>query len=129
MLLNFNSFLPGECNPSSSKEIGLDQCRCELLIQIKYATSTENFRSAADVGKFLQKCMPRERFFFLFFLNGRNLLAIPALSATAEQSFSATRRRKTWLRYSVDKLALITLLFYMCTRTSTLTVQSKAAIC
>lgn len=73
--------------------------------------------------------MHAQRMFFFFFLNGRNLLAVPALSATAEQSFRATRRRKTWLRRSVDELALITLLFYMRTRPSTLTVQSKAAIC
>jgi len=72
----------------------------------------------------IHACPKKRIFFYLFYFsfNGRNLLAILALSATAEQSFSAMRRLKTWLISSMDKLALITLLFYMCTRTSTLTV-------
>lgn len=38
-----------------------------MLIQIKCATSIGYFGSAADVGEFLQKCMPKERWVSFFF--------------------------------------------------------------
>lgn len=87
---------------------------------------TQNIGSVADVVNSSETHAWCEGIHFILFERGRNLPAALALSATAEQSFSATKRLKTWLWSSTDKLALITLLFYMCTRTSTLTVLQSS---
>lgn len=88
-----------------------------------------NVPSAADVGEFPPiEDVPQMTEFILFFISnrGKNLFVTLALSATAEPSFSATGRLKTWLQSSMDKLPLSTLLFYICTRTSIPTVlQSR----